>query len=138
MSKKQVIKLTESDLHNIIKESVNKILVENKHYDSVMYKCNDNLKSVVYNLGNKIKNLYSSLVDSFHDNDRELYSKAMNLYNELINYDIKYQLPYDIWKALDPMVTDYTNTNKEYNHKKDFDEPEDWYERNEHGDFDTY
>ena len=47
MAKKQVIRLTEGDLHNIIKESVNKVLNENDFHRA--YKRGKNLSV----LGNK-------------------------------------------------------------------------------------
>jgi hypothetical protein len=37
----------------------------------------------------------------------------------------------------EPIIDEYIQS-KTVADKEDFDEPEDWYERNEHGDFDTY
>lgn len=54
MSKKQIIRLTESDLHNIIRESANKILVEisnsnvKKKYINKLYKGTKDLTSHLY------------------------------------------------------------------------------------------
>ena len=135
MAKKQLVKLTEGDLHRIIKESVNKLLMENHPYNSVIDKCDNNLNSVVFDLKSQIKELYSTLIASFEENDKELVLKAMGIYSRLIE---KNDYSNKIWKALDPLVHAYRDFYRNNDHENDFDEPEDWYERNEHGDFDTY
>jgi hypothetical protein len=134
MAKKQVIRLTESDLRKVIKESVNKLLMENHPFNSVIDKCDNNLNSVVFDLKSQIKELYSTLIASFRENDKELTFKAMSIYNRLThenNYSNK------IWRAFSPLVEAYHDFYRNNEHENDFDEPEDWYERNEHGDFDT-
>lgn len=133
MAKKQLIRLTEGDLRKIIKESVNKLLMENHPFNSVIDKCDNNLNSVVFDLKSQIKELYSTLIAAFIENDKELTFKAMRIYNRLTQDDYSNK----IWIALKPLVEAYRDFYRNNEHENDFDEPEDWYERNEHGDFDT-
>ena len=113
------------------------ILKEYNNFTYVMDNCKHDLNSVISKFGDKIRNLYELLTDAKSYNDKELYRQARKLYNTIISYDLKYSLPFEIWNALNPIVTDYINSHKN-SLNNDFDEPEDWYERNEHGDFDTY
>ena len=134
---KQKIRLTENELKQIVAESVKNILKENNNFTYVMDNCKHDLNSVISKFGDKIRNLYELLTDAKSYNDKELYRQARKLYNTIISYDLKYSLPFEIWNALNPIVTDYINSHKN-SLNNDFDEPEDWYERNEHGDFDTH
>jgi len=51
--------------------------------------------------------------------------------------DFKYSYPQMIHDCYKPIIDEYIQSNTVVDNE-DFNEPEDWYERNEHGDFDTY
>jgi hypothetical protein len=94
MAKKQIIRITESDLKRVIKESVNKILKEdfqskfeyytdildayyNKMKDGVMLS-NDQMK--------QIEEIYDFLTDTYAYDDDTHY-QYINMARELLNFD---------------------------------------------------
>lgn len=126
MSKR--IRLTESDLHRIINESVNRVINESGNLTATdkLRQCSGNLDRVL----NTIKNDVIEIIDSIKDGTSSgVYSKVMN--------NFRYSYPQMINNCYKPIIDEYVQS-KIVANKEDFDEPEDWYERNEHGDFDTY
>ena len=83
MAKKQLIKLTEGDLHNIIKESVNRILNEGKHYS---YPCLPNLNTKVVEYV-KTKHPNEVLPYDRDDDDRYYVEALLNLGFKRDGYD---------------------------------------------------
>lgn len=81
--KKQVIRITESDLHQIIKESVNKILKEGKHYS---YPCLPNLNTKVVEYV-KTKHPNEVLPYDRDDDDRYYVEALLNLGFKRDGYD---------------------------------------------------
>ncbi len=83
MAKKQVIRLTEGDLHKIIKESVNRILNEGKHYS---YPCLPNLNTKVVEYV-KTKHPNEVLPYDRDDDDRYYVEALLNLGFKRDGYD---------------------------------------------------
>lgn len=81
--KKQVIRLTESDLHKIIKESVKQILKEGKHYS---YSCLPNLNTKVVEYV-KTKHPNEVLPYDRDDDDRYYVEALLNLGFKRDGYD---------------------------------------------------
>ena len=136
MVKKNTVRLTESELKNIITESVKKVLNEN-HMTVYQY-CQMNMKTVLGDIKKQVREIYSLLSDGYSDNDREKRIKASDMLHSFINHDMIYTYPNEIANAYKPIIDYYfeSNNNTSYGSENDY-EPEDWYERNEHGDFDT-
>ena len=125
---KKLIRLTEQDLHRIVKESVNRVINESVSSTAAdkLRQCSRNLDRVL----NTIKNDMIGLIDSIKDGTSfGVYSKVMN--------NFRYSYPQMINDCYEPIIDEYIQS-KIVANKEDIDEPEDWYERNEHGDFDTY
>lgn len=124
---KKKIRLTESRLNKIVRESVNKVLNEsiNPTAADKLRQCSSNLNHVL----NTIKNDVIKTIDSLKDGDFKGYSKILN--------NFSYYYPQMINNCYKPIIDEYIKSNTVGN-DKDFYEPEDWHERNEHGDFDTY
>lgn len=111
------IKLTESQLHQIIKKSVKKVLNEEKR--------TSDWSEYVQNIGHEIDNKLSKLSSLLYDN--RSWNGAMELFDKIhkIQQEVR--------------DTFYTNHVFTYDWKgEESKEPEDWYERNEHGDFDEF
>jgi hypothetical protein len=125
---KQTIRLTESDLHRIVKESVNKVINESvsSTVADKLRQCSSNVDRVL----NTIKNDVIDLIDSIKD------GKSFGVYSKVMN-NFRYSYPQMINNCYEPIIDEYVQSKTVVN-KEDIDEPEDWYERNEHGDFDTY
>lgn len=128
---KKLIRLTESDLHRIVKESVNRVLKEDDSTPNIynnrsmfaklmyqtMSKMHDINETLFYNVLNGRINQFKILSNEEKDRLVEIAKMANKL-----NGNIAY---------LSEMLESQSSSQFEY-------EPEDWYERNEHGDFDTY
>lgn len=128
---KRLIRLTEQDIHRIVKESVKKILKEDdsapniynnrsmftKLMHQVMSKMQGINDTFFYNVLNGRINQFSILSNEEKNKLVEIAEMANKL-----NGDIAY---------LSEMLEGQSSLQFEH-------EPEDWYERNEHGDFDTY
>lgn len=129
---KKTIRLTESDLHNVIRESVKRILKEGnnsaqniynnrsvfaKLIDQTLSKIHDINDTLFYSVSNGGINQFSILSNE----EKERLVKIAETTNKLAG-DIAYLLE---------MLESQPNSQFEQ-------EPEDWHERNEHGDFDTY
>jgi hypothetical protein len=128
---KKLIRLTEQDLHKIVKESINRILKEDdstpniynnrsmfaKFMYQTMSKMHDINETLFYNVLNGRINQFKILSNEEKDRLVEIAEMANKL-----NGNIAY---------LSEMLESQSSSQFEH-------EPEDWYERNEHGDFDTY
>lgn len=128
---KKLIRLTEQDLHKIVKESVNRILKEDDSTPNIynnrsmfaklmyqtMSKMHDINETLFYNVLNGRINQFKILSNEEKDRLVEIAEMANKL-----NGNIAY---------LSEMLESQSSSQFEH-------EPEDWYERNEHGDFDTY
>ena len=128
MRNKRTYRLTESKLRGMIREAVKSVINESVSSTAAdkLIQCERNVNGVL----NTIKNNVIELIDSIKDGtDFRVYSKIMN--------DFKYSYPQMINDCYKPIIDEYIQSSTEVNNE-DFCEPEDWYERNEHGDFDTY
>lgn len=128
---KKLIRLTEQDLHKIVKESLNRILKEDDSTPNIynnrsmfaklmyqtMSKMHDINETLFYNVLNGRINQFKILSNEEKDRLVEIAEMANKL-----NGNIAY---------LSEMLESQSSSQFEH-------EPEDWYERNEHGDFDTY
>ena len=120
---KKLIRLTESDLHRIVKESVKKVIKEenepSKDYTQY-YELFEGLYKTVFSAYQKLKATFDF---------REL---------EAMQYSGK-ELPTIIAGAVESMRESSSrlkNVIQEIEEPSDsYNEPEDWFERNEHGDF---
>ena len=132
---KNRIKLTESHLHRIIKESVKKVLKESalsSNASNVLISCNHNVSAVLERMKNDFANVYRLL----RDGDEEDLHKAISAYRDIMNNFTDHEYQSQINNAYEPLTNAFINSNSV--NDDDSYEPEDWYERNEHGDFDTY
>ena len=131
---KKTIRITESDLNRIVRESVRRMVNEE-----------------TWN-GHEIVSSTEDVIERYYDNvaqAADLLNKAAKLLNGSINvHDIE-------WMKSNSQLNDIVSglplaieaTSDAYSRvgavRVEMDEgpqnePEDWYERNEHGDFDTY
>lgn len=91
MSKKQVIRLTESDLNNIIKESVQQILMENPENElfgglSRMFgKIGGDAKKGVENGYNSGRNAVGRFNNAVQDKYNQVSNAVQNKYNQVSN-----------------------------------------------------
>ncbi len=134
---KKRIRLTESQLHNVIRKCVNEELNESSlssNAANVLVSCKHNVRSVLTNLKNEFIKVYGLLSDAA--DDRDSFHNAMSAYSDLMGKFTYHTYEDQIHEAFRPVVDAYININTVDD--KDFSEPEDWYERNEHGDFDNY
>ena len=132
---KNRIKLTESHLHSIIKESVKKVLKESalsSNASDVLISCNHNVSAVLERMKNDFANVYRLL----RDGDEENLHKAISAYRDIMNNFTDHEYQSQINDAYEPLTNAFINSNSV--NDDDSYEPEDWYEINEHGDFDTY
>ena len=132
---KNRIRLTESQLHSIIKESVKKVLKESalsSNASNVLISCNHNVSAVLERMKNDFANVYRLL----RDGDEEDLHKAISAYRDIMNNFTYHEYQSQINNAYEPLANAFINSNSV--NDDDSYEPEDWYERNEHGDFDTY
>lgn len=149
---KNRMRLTESQLHNVIKESVNRVLNENfgnigdaiytgaihnkkmkpKEADRYSYKKSREWLNIADRYMDYLRHIRDYIGECSYGNPRVSKEYVQKLYNAV----------WTLMDAFDPkksmsLMTAYAN--KMYNHSgKEDNEPEDWYERNEHGDFDNY
>lgn len=125
---KKLIRLTEGDLHKIVEKSVNRVINESvsSTVADKLRQCSRNVDGVL----NTIKNDVIDIIDSIKDGESfGVYSKVMN--------NFRYSYPQMINNCYKPIIDEYIQSKTVVN-KEDNYEPEDWYERNEHGDFDAY
>lgn len=108
---KNRIRLTERQLHSVIKESVRRVLNETSLHPTTLM----NYTQQLHEISNSLMG-YSDLRDV-----QQLIGKSANM---LDNYGFE-----KFGKYFSDMLDDELTKEKE---------PEDWYERNEHGDFDNY
>lgn len=80
--KKKLIRLTESDLHNIVKESVDRILNEVEGYEKTMLKANPNFdkKTIRGKIGRFFNPKKAQQFDRIHDNAEETFNNANHDY----------------------------------------------------------
>ncbi len=126
---KRTIRLTESDLHRVIKESVRRMVNEEYPYQvSTEY-----IISTYRDRFEQARELMKQVVQLTKVDVHEL--EAMNGGND----DIQYCMPSTVEAIKDAYGRLYSLVNEmeEYNEDPQ-NESEDWHERNEHGDFDTY
>lgn len=109
--KNNKIKLTEVQLHQVIKESVRRVLNETSLHPTTLMDYTQQL----YKISNSLMG-YSDLRDV-----QQLIGKSANM---LDNYGFE-----KFGRYFSDMLDDKLTNEKE---------PEDWHERNEHGDFDNY
>lgn len=134
MRKKNPIRINESTLHKIIKESVKRVLKESalsSNAADVLISCNHNVSAVLERMKNDFANVYSLL----RDGDKEDLHKAISAYRDIMN-NFTYEYQSQIHDAYEPIINTFINSNSV--NDDDSYEPEDWYERNDHCDFDTY
>ena len=162
-TKKKVIKLTESDLHNLVEGAVKQILKERKgDVAYAAYSANPKYKgspnnSAAYQAYHKNRKLFDRVIEDL-DGIKDFYERNLAR-NPRISKSYEndfFQKIEDLKKMLDedsPLFIMYSNQmNNRYNKRKngkiepfkpyndddDIEEPEDWYERNAHGDFDRF
>ena len=124
MNKKQVIRLNESQLKRIVKESVKRALNENQYKDYSQY-------------FDMFDQAYETIRKVYKDLSKHIsYQEACELCNS------NEELPYLVGHAMMSLRDCYNNlgsvTIEIQEPINQASEPEDWYERNEHGDFDEY
>lgn len=124
---KKTISLTESDLRRIVKESVNKVL--NEGVGRIDSTAGDTLLQCSRNLSRVLDTIKNNVINIIEGSEGKGYTKLMNYF--------KYSCPQMIDDCYKPIIDEYIQSHGVKN-SEDFDEPEDWHERNEHGDFDTY
>ena len=134
---KRTVKLNESELRRMISESVRRVLNENNQYDltpqELIDKYYKNFEEA-YKLLDKANKLLNGSI-----NVREIESINSKIDAGEVNNDIEYCLPEAVRSVSDARsyVGSVYSAMDNYN-ERDYKEPEDWYERNEHGDFDEY
>lgn len=136
-SKKRKVKLTESQLHRVIKESVKRVLKENalsKNAADVLRSCNRNLSAVLQGIKNDFAQVYGMLRDGVET--EEDFHKVIYAYRDLMDNFANDKYLSQISNAYEPITKAFINSNLADDDK--FYKPEDWHERNEHGDFDTF
>lgn len=134
---KRRIRLTEGDLHKIVKKSVDRVLNENSQYDLTVEQLIDKYYKnfeEAYNLLSKANKLLKGSI-----NVREIESINSKIDAGEVHNDVEYCLPNAVEAVYNARsyVGDVFYAMDNYN-ERDYEEPEDWYERNEHGDFDEY
>ena len=132
---KNRIRLTESQLHSIIKESVKKVLKESalsSNASNVLISCSHNVSAVLERMKNDFANVYRLL----RDGDEEDLHKAISAYRDIMNNFTYHEYQSQINNAYEPITNAFINSNSV--NDDDSHEPEDWHEKNEHGDCDTY
>ena len=100
---KRVIKLTESDLHNIIKETVKSVSYEKKKVIRQIYKVTDDLRSKIHKDNNweAVKEVWER-IESIIDGELEVtvnnggYSETIDKFPNYKQYDFKIKLNNDI------------------------------------------
>ena len=117
MAKKQVIRLTESDLHRIIKESVKNVLKENNEVPVTIKKTYTSKKGEKLNVKIVLRherrphitseNIVDMLVGGFeywvneyNENNTYIEGELTIIENKLVDYDGSYYLPKAVGKAL--------------------------------------
>ena len=167
MNKKQVIRINENQIKQIVMESVKRILKEQKQYNYIAqmfgkpyyYGYDDSRLALLKGKATDqdVINYFYGFEDGFCGSDMEYVREdAESLSKKGIYPDLAkiLMLAYKIHssygpererEAIDkwhekafPIFKRFLNTLSTNGYKQIDDEPEDWYERNEHGDFDSY
>ena len=134
---KRTIRLRESELRQMIAESVKRVLNEDNQYDLTVEQLIDKYYKnfeEAYKLLDKANKLLNGSI-----NVREIESINSRIDTGEVDNDIEYCLPEAVRSVSD--ARSYVGTvyyGMEHYNEGDYEEPEDWYERNEHGDFDEY
>ena len=99
---KKLVRLTEGDLHRIIKESVNRVLNEGNYYEyeeiiDVLNEKFDELKRAIYELQewylNNVEHgsdMYNSYAGKYGDEAKKLLSQAYNRLGSMLNIEEEY------------------------------------------------
>ena len=135
--RKNRIRLTESQLHRVINESVKRVLKENalsSNAADVLRSCSHNISAVLENMKKDFANVYGMLRDGVET--KEDFHKVISAYRDIMNKFTYHKYESQIHHAYDPITKAFINSNLVDD--DEFYEPEDWHERNEHGDFDTF
>lgn len=170
MNKKQIIRINESQLRQIVTESVKRILKEGEEEADYSYIANRFGKPYVYGYdsarlavlkgkatGQDIIDYFYGFEDGFCGSDMEDVREDAETLNKRGFYPdlVKIlMLAYKIYssygpdrdteainewhKKVGPIFKRLLNSLSTNGYKQIDDEPENWYERNEHGDFDSY
>ena len=103
MQNKKVIRLTESELHNLIKESVNNILNEYYKQDEI------DASWDAFEKTRQPKSRYSikGNLDTYLDDENSWYEFGKDLHDEVMNDDGKYE------DKMDDFLDDYHQFSKE-------------------------
>lgn len=128
---KKLIKLTESDLHRIVKETVNRILKEDDSTPNI-FNNRSMFANFIYQTSSKMRGIKESL---FYDVLNGGINQFKILSNEEKDELVKIA---EMANNLDRHMAYLSEMFESQSSPQFEDEPEDWYERNEHGDFDTY
>lgn len=145
MKSKNVIRINESQLKQMISESVKKVLKEDNFFNQWENSFNTgNHKEVMktYNSLLKLKNTLPLLyfTDRLSNDVATKLRTAADILDKYLTDDVmnsivnfyKQNSQYKDKKPLDLSIPFAKR------HSNEFNEPEDWYERVEHGDFDNY
>ena len=133
--KKNTVKLTESQLHRVIKESVKKVLKEGSitsNAGTTLINCEREARSVL----NGIKNEFTKVYSLVQDTDENGFHDAISAFRDLMNKFTYHEYEMQIHNAYKPIIDAFIDNNQA--NGENYSEPEDWHERNEHGDFDNY
>ena len=116
---KKTIRLNKGDLHRMISESVKRVLNESYTETIDLTQDFDEFTDTLSKAWNKLNHRF------IHFSPDEKMDKQLNQIYRLLG-----------------QIYDLASSNKTTTIQcadgDEYDEPEDWYERNEHGDFDTY
>lgn len=82
---KKLIRLTESDLHRIVKESVNRILKESDEWDAYLQQDDDEPTSFEYDDSNDYNPLYDELIKKEMHNLYDLEGQVPQCYKREIH-----------------------------------------------------
>lgn len=134
---KNRIRLTESQLHRVIKESVKRMLKEGcmtSNAGDTLRNCSREARSVLNGIKNEFTKVYGMTSDAAHDGDS--FHDAISAFRDLMSKFTSHEYEIQIHNAYKPIIDAFIDNNQA--NGEDYSEPEDWYERNEHGDFDNY
>ena len=140
---KKTIRLNESDLHRVIKESVNKVLKESNivtkpKWDGGMADMESgeqraDYRSVYYDLQQHFSEIYSFITGIQRQAGNRINSRYLSSMIDTLKNIEKQLAPNS------PIMLALRHQWQEQRAKSnDFDEPEDWHGRFEHGDFDDF
>lgn len=134
---KKTIRLNERELHRMISESVKRVLNEEcitSHAGDILNNCARNVRSVLNGIRNEFVKVYDMTRDAANDGDS--FHDAISAFRDLMSKFTHHEYEMQINNAFKPIIDTFMTNNQA--NGEDYSEPEDWYERNEHGDFDTF